>query len=70
VAPTKKKKKKNNNSLAHQHMHFTNTLESTLIVLKCMMNVHVFMNLVPLIKKIALIDVKILQNSHDWLFKT
>ena len=31
-------------------MHSTNTLEHTLIILKCMVNEHVFMNLVSLSK--------------------
>ena len=37
-----------------QIMHFTNTLEHALILLKCMVNEHVFMNLVSLGKSFNL----------------
>ena len=55
VAFIEKKKNKNNNKKkkplrAHpeHNMHFTYTLEHALVILKCMVNEHVFVNVVPL----------------------
>ena len=65
MAPTEKEEEVASSSPPKQSMHSTNTLEHALILLKGMINEHVFMNLVSLAKMFqpSLTIFEIWQNS-------